>query len=402
MRLSQDDSFFLYDKGMKPEKNNSAHAWAPLWSQAMAKTLFNGASFKNTTSCFTFKSYVMGNSLRLRFNNRSGKKTVKIGSIVLWKNQNAYHVTLSQNASFEIPKADWVYSDILNLPIEMDDEIEVRIYFASSACDLNYTEMNAKIYRGNQTTQNEILSKPLRSLMNKMMGLYQAVPVLDLIEIDTMQEPKVIVAFGDSITAVNHWVKPLRERIHHQYQNEFYLMNAGISGNCLLYEIMRPLANLFGRKGTDRFDTDVLSVEHLHTLIFALGINDMSYYHKNTKNIINFDNYTKALMKIADQIHARNTRIVVCTLTPRLGFKLLKFTKEMELLRMQINEWIRSCGYFDVVFDMDAVIRDSKQPNVIDERYQIGDHLHPNSVGGQKIADAFSLDQLMGLEGESK
>lgn len=46
MRLSQDDSFFLYDKGMNPEKNNSTNAWVPLWSQAMAKTLFNGASLK--------------------------------------------------------------------------------------------------------------------------------------------------------------------------------------------------------------------------------------------------------------------------------------------------------------------------------------------------------------------
>lgn len=402
MRLSQDDSFFLYDKGMKPEKNNSTNAWAPLWSQAMAKTLFNGTSFKNTTSCFSFKSYVKGNSLRLRFNNRSGKSTVKIGSIVLWKNQKAYCVSLNQNASFEIPKAAWVYSDILNLPIEIDDEIEVRIYFASTVCDLNHTEMNAKLYRGNQTTQNVISSNPTRSLMTKMMGLYPAVPVLDLIEIDTMQEPKVIVAFGDSITAMNHWVKPLRERIHHQCHNAFYLMNAGISGNCLLYEIMRPFANLFGRKGTNRFEDDVLSVEHLHTLIFALGINDMSYYHKKTKDIINFDNYTKAVMKITDSVHERKARIVVCTLTPRIGFKLLKFTAEMEALRIQINEWMRTCGYFDEVFDMDALIRDSKYPNVIDERYHIGDHLHPNSVGGQKIADAFNLDQLLSRKGESK
>lgn len=396
MGISHDDSFFLYDKGMKPEKNNSANAWAPLWSQAMAKTLFNGASFKNTTSCFTFKSYVKGNSLRLRFNNRSGKKPVKIGSIVLWKNQKAYHVNLNQNTSFEIPIAAWVYSDILNLPVEMDDEIEVRIYFASSVCNLNHTEMNAKLYRGNQTTQNEISSKPTRSLINKMMGLYPAVPVLDLIEIYTMQEPKVIVAFGDSITAMNHWVKPLRERIHHQYQEAFYLMNAGISGNCLLYEIIRPLANLFGRKGTDRFEDDVLSVEHLHTLIFALGINDISYYHKKTKNIINFDNYTKALMRIADQVHERKVRIVVCTLTPRLGFKRLKFTNEMEMLRVQINEWIRSCGYFDEVFDMDAVLRDAKQTNMIDACYHQGDHLHPNRAGGQRIADAIDLDRLVG------
>ena len=48
--------------------------------------------------------------------------------------------------------------------------------------------------------------------MGEMMGIYTIVPTLDRIEIETIIEPKVIVAFGDSITAMNHWVKPLRER----------------------------------------------------------------------------------------------------------------------------------------------------------------------------------------------
>ena len=66
------------------------------------------------------------------------------------------------------------------------------------------------------------------------------------------------------------------------------------------------------------------------------------------------------------------------------------------MLRVQINEWIRSCGYFNEVFDMDAVLRDAKQTNVIDARYHQGDHLHPNQAGGQRIADAFDLDRLVG------
>lgn len=398
MRLSQYDSFFLYDRSMKtPTKH-----WTPLWSQAMAKALINGQSYKNKTSCFTFKSYVKGNLIRLRFSNVSGKSSVLLGSVILWKNNISYVVTLDENVSIVIPKGELRYSDIIQIPIELQDEIEVRMYFKTAVYDLNHTELNAMLFHGDQTKGNNPIAKQAHSISGTLMGIYPVVPILDRIEIETTNEPKVIVAFGDSITAMNHWVKPLRERIHHQYGDAFFLMNAGISGNCLLYEIMRPFANLFGRKGIDRFEDDVLSVEHLHTLIFALGINDMSYYHKKTKDIINFDNYTKALMKIADQVHARNARIVVCTLTPRIGFKLLKFTAEMEALRIQINEWMRTCGYFDEVFDMDAVIRDSKHPNVIDERYHIGDHLHPNSVGGQKIADAFNLDQLMGRKDESQ
>ncbi|HCT63399.1 MAG TPA: hypothetical protein DIC19_04795 [Erysipelotrichaceae bacterium] len=394
MRLSQYDSFFLYDISMKIPTTY----WTPIWSQAMAKTLINGMSYKNKTSIFQFRAYIKGTSIRLRFSNVTGKSSIILDSVNLWKNNTSYRVTLNQNESIVINKGDRLYSDVIKMPIEIEDEIEVRIHFKTAVHDLNYTEANAQLYHGDQTKRTDSLSNPIHSMMNEMMGIYTAVPVLDLIEIETIQEPKVLVAFGDSITAMNQWVKPLRERIHQKYQGEFCLMNAGISGNCFLYEIMRPFANLFGRKGVDRFETDVLDVEHLHTIIFALGINDMSYYHKKTKDIINFENYTQALMKIADQVHAHKARIVVCTLTPRIGFKLLKFTNEMEMLRTQINAWIRSCGYFDEVFDMDAVIRDSKHPDVIDARYHQGDHLHPNKVGGQKIADAFDLDRLVGRE----
>lgn len=341
MRKSQITiSFFLYDKGMNLEKNTSSQYWTPIWSQAMAKALINGVSYKNKTSIFHFKTNVKGTSMRLRFSNVSGKANVTLGSVMLWKNNASYRVNLNQSASIVITKGKRLYSDIIQIPLEIGDEIEIRIHFKTGVSDLNYTEDNAQLFHGNQTKTIELLPKPMHSIMREMMGIYTAVPVLDLIELKTMQEPKVIVAFGDSITAMNHWVKPLRELIHHKYHDEYCLMNAGISGNCLLYEIMRPLSNLFGRKGIDRFEADVLNVEHLHTVVFALGINDMSYYRKKTSDVINFNNYTKALMKITDEVHARKVRIVVCTLTPRLGFKLLKFTNEMEMLRVQINEWI--------------------------------------------------------------
>lgn len=334
--------------------------------------------------------------MRLRFSNVSGKSNVELDSITVWNKNVPYAVTLNDDRSIVIPKGDRLYSDVIRLPIEIEDEIEVRMHYKTAVNDLNHTELSARLYHGNQTDNDNPLSKPTQSILSKLMGIYVAIPTLDRIEIETMKKPKVIVAFGDSITAMNQWVAPLQERLHQKYHDEYCLMNAGISGNCLLYEIMFPFANLFGRKGVDRFETDVLKVEHLHTLIFALGINDVSYYHKKTKDVINFENYCKAVMKMTDQVHERSGRIVVCTLTPRKGFKLLKFTPQMEALRIQINEWIRSCDRFDAVIDMDAVIRDDLRPGMMDDRYHIGDHLHPNSVGGQRIAYAIDLHRLVG------
>ena len=279
MRLSQDDSFFLYDRSMKtPTKH-----WTPIWSQAMAKALINGQSYKNKTSCFRFKACMQGKRLRLRFSNVSGKSSVLLGSVILWKNNIPYVATLDEKVSIVIPKGEVRYSDIIQIPIEMQDEIEVRMYFKTAVRDLNHTELNAKLFHSDQTKGNTTDAKQAHSNLGALMGIYTMVPTLDRIEIETNHEPKVIVAFGDSITAMSHWVKPLRERIHQMYHEDFCLMNAGISGNCPLYEIMRPFANLFGRKGVERFEYDVLKNDYLHTVIFALGINDMSYYHKKQK-----------------------------------------------------------------------------------------------------------------------
>lgn len=72
---------------------------------------------------------------------------------------------------------------------------------------------------------------------------------------------------------MNRWVKPLRARLYQKYGGKYALMNAGISGNCLLYQRPGILGRSFGEKGVDRFDRDMLSFENLSTVILALGVN---------------------------------------------------------------------------------------------------------------------------------
>lgn len=373
--------------------------WTPLWHQAIAKGLWGGRLIgKNKTVCFRIKSYTSGEYVRLRFSNLAGKEDYQIGSLVLWVAQKAYIVKVQGRSAFTVPIGMLTYSDIINLSIHDQAEIEIRIFFKNNINDMNVTEEGASLYDGDQTNIMGCLSNPKHALINQLMGLYVAVPMLDWIEIQTHYKPKVIVAFGDSITSMNRWVKPLAERIHETYGNAFTLINAGIPGNCLLYEVKNVFGDLFGQKGIDRFQRDVLDVEHLHTVIVGLGINDTSYYNAKTKEVINFDRFTASLKNFAKVLHDRNVRMIVQTLSPRIGFKMLKYTPEMEALRIQINTWIRTCGLFDEVFDVDAIMRDSNKLNVIDERYHQGDYLHPNVVGGQVLADAFNLKRLRRLD----
>ena len=60
-----------------------------------------------------------------------------------------------------------------------------------------------------------------------------------------------------------------------------------------------------------------------------------------------------------------------------------------------MNRWIRTGGAFDDVIDFDAVMRDPADPLRLNPGYDSGDHLHPNDVGYQAMADAISLQTLL-------
>ena len=68
----------------------------------------------------------------------------------------------------------------------------------------------------------------------------------------------------------------------------------------------------------------------------------------------------------------------------------------MEALRIRINEWIRSSNLFDDVFDADELLRDESNPAFIKESLHQGDHLHPNTAGGERMAKAYDLAGLTG------
>ena len=153
--------------------------------------------------------------------------------------------------------------------------------------------------------------------------------------------------------------------------------------------------------GTKRFVRDVLEIPGLDTVIFALGVNDVSYLNEKTAGQINATAFQKAVTTMVDELHRRGVRVCMQTITPRLGVArtMGKFDRNMEALRLQLNDWIRSAGIFDTVFDAEAVVREERPDGFYyAEGLHQGDHLHPNARGGRKLADAFDLIKLTGKE----
>ncbi len=375
--------------------------WAMIWHQAMTQSFLKGKAFgRNKTVVFSIPAPVSGEQLRLKFSNRYGSVPYKIGAVKVFVNGEAASVTLNGNKAFRIPTGGVTVSDPCSLPVMRGDEIEIRLYYTNVILDNNMIEEGANLLSGDRTEKagNEALQKPF---LARLLGAYNGIPAIEAAEVLTEEPAKAIVAFGDSITALSRWTKPLAARLHEAYPGEFALLNSGISGNCLLYEPEGMFGPVFGSKGTVRFEQDVLQIPNLHTVIFGLGVNDASYYSEKTADQININTFREAVTRITGELHRRNVRVVMQTVTPRLGVArtMGKYTREMEDIRLQFNDWIRHAEIFEYLFDAEVVVRDERTDGFYyREGLHQGDHLHPNAEGGKLLAEAFDLKKLTGKE----
>ena len=375
--------------------------WAPIWHQAMSRSFLGGKAFGwNKTLVFTLSAPVSGDKLRIRFSNRFGASPYAIGALRMFAGGKSCPVTLNGQQRFEIPTGGGTLSDPCELPVQRGEEIQLRLYYTNAINDSNMIEEAGNLLPGDQTAQsgNEAPRKPL---LAKLLGAYNAIPAIETVEVLTEEPARAIVAFGDSITAMSQWTKPLARRLAEAWPGEYILLNSGITGNCLLYEPQGVFGPVYGEMGTKRFERDMLEISGLDTVIFALGVNDVSYLNEKTAGQINATAFQKAVTTMVDELHRRGVRVCMQTITPRLGVArtMGKYDRNMEALRLQLNDWIRSAGIFDYVFDAEAVVREERPDGIYyAEGLHKGDHLHPNAAGGQKLADAFDLRKLTGKE----
>jgi lysophospholipase L1-like esterase len=222
--------------------------------------------------------------------------------------------------------------------------------------------------------------------------------ILSGIDVETTTPRNVVVAFGDSITEgacatpgwSMSWPQQLSVRLAKARQGKTWtIINAGISGNRLLYDGA-------GMKALDRFNRDVLSIPGLKSIVLLEGINDIGNAFVPTSDTgpRTAADVIGAYTQLIERAHARNIRIYGGTLLPYAGASY--FTPQGEAVRTAVNTWIRTSGAFDGIVDFDAATRDSAAPDHLIGAYQCGDNLHPNDAGYTAMANAVDLNLITG------
>jgi lysophospholipase L1-like esterase len=212
--------------------------------------------------------------------------------------------------------------------------------------------------------------------------------------IDVVAPPSsfAIACLGDSITdgfgttgdADRAWPALLAKRLNRpQAGDSISVLNEGISGN----QVLRDGA---GVSALARFDRDILGEPGVRWIVLLEGINDINIHGQITgPHALVAEDLIAGYRQLIARAHLNNMKVIGATLTPEDGVWLAGPVGEAT--RQKVNAWIRNSGEFDAVVDFDAVVRDPNHPASLRKDLDPGDHIHPNDIGNQSMADAFVL-----------
>lgn len=354
-----------------------------------------------------------GERLRIELSNAYGAQPITIGkvSVALAGEQDAIDAeTLRQvmfggNPTVTIPAGSSVTSDPVALSVESLGQVAVSAYLPDETPLTTFHwdgRQTSWIVDGDQTNAPQLSRRDAVAESTTARVLLTGIDV----EADTDADARTVAVIGDSITdgagasldSDSRWPDFLAERLA---PHGVAVINAGISGGRLLSDGM-------GARVVDRLRRDVLDKPGVQGVIVLVGINDIAW----PGTVLSPDGVSPSLKamtvgyrRLVDQAHARGIQVTGATLTPFSGALPGTpldnyYDAEKDALRQQVNEWIRCSGVFDVVLDLDAVLRDESAPSRLDQRFDSGDHLHPGDEGNRAMAEAVDLGSLLSAQGE--
>jgi lysophospholipase L1-like esterase len=337
-----------------------------------------------------------GSRVRIRLSNEMGTAPLTIGAAGVALRQGGAQVvagsqralTFGGAASITVPPGAPALSDPVDLTFTALADLVVSVYLPA-ATPLTTAHPNA--------LQTIYISQPGNFTAAATFPTARTTRLWPLLtEVDVAGAGGAIAVLGDSITdgaggsadSNNRWPDWLARRLHASTDSAIArlgVVNRGISGNRLL--TTAPAGSLAGRNGVERFDRDVLATAGVRYLVFALGINDISYAPASAP-------MTAALIggyrQLLARARARGVAVIGATLAPFQGSGY--YLAEREATRKAVNTWIRTSNELDGMIDFDRALQDPANPLRLNPAYDSGDHLHPNNFGYQAMADAVPLE----------
>lgn len=405
----------------RAENSSGSGHWVSAWSSAVHAPLpFPGLPpspvFENQTVRMIVRPTIGGKRVRIRLSNAFGTTAVSIGAarIALVSEgakiapESDRALMFGGRASVKIPPGSPVLSDPVDLKVLPFMEVAVSIYLPdkTAASSIHFWGQHETYVSGpgDFTAKVEIPSATAKTSWYWLAD----------VEVWASDRNAATVTLGDSITDgvgakqgdYTDWPDLLARRLAGEKGSPgLAVVNEGIGGNRILHDDA-------GVSALARFDRDVLAQPGVANLIVLEGINDIRWPRikprplqggttpKETPfagEVVSAQDLILGLEQIIERGHQHGIKVFGATLTPYEGDDC--YSADGEATRQAVNQWIRSSGAFDGVFDFDAAVRDPNHPTQFREGYHSGDHLHPSATGFKAMANAVDLSVLRNAAG---
>ena len=363
--------------GLPPVLEPSIHTtYTPIWVQGTVR--------------YRLRISQGGSHVRIRISNEYGEKPLEIGAVSVGLARKDFAalpgtlipVTFAGNSGINIPAGAPALTDPVDFQVNSLSDLLVSLYLPDGVAMLAQSiQVNTAVIDEANLTLSETLppGEPVA-----------ARPLVSAIDVLAEGSPRVVVAFGDSITegVINPdtWERGWPGALSRRLQNKnISVVNAGIGGNRLLQSDM-----LMGRAALARMDQDVFSVPGLTHIIVLLGTNDIGHGGLfGNISIVQPAELFAAYSQIVARAHARGAKVIGATLPPLGGSDF--YSNEKEAVRQAVNRWIRNSNVFDSIIDFDVAMCEPSHTGKLRAKYDAGDGLHPSFAGYQAMADAIDM-----------
>jgi lysophospholipase L1-like esterase len=389
-------------------------AWANTWMAAVTHgdaTGSTNAGLNNQSVRLIVHTTVNGSQIRVRLTNQHGDQSVTVGHATVAKpdTSTASESDIDPNtlqelqfngaSSAVIQKGDTLLSDPVRMPVGSQQDLVVTVYFPTPTGPTTFHSTSRQTNFVGPTDLADAVTGAGFTITRTCCWFF-------LSGVDVLRGPTTgpVVVYGDSLGDSNGSTLDANTR----WPNLLYarlavdrgaaapaVLNASLAGNRLNHEGNEPGAggfpgfNELGRNALARLNDDVFGETNPQTVITDLGINDIWMSDDPASAII------ATLRQLNSQIQEHGLQSLVATLGPyeHNGGPGV-WTPEKEATRQAVNAWIRSNQEFDGVIDFDKVLADPADPAELLPAFDSGDHIHPNDLGNQAMADAVPLALL--------
>lgn len=323
-----------------------------------------------------------GERLRVRLTNRYGRTPLTIGAATAATGHGQAALTFDGAGELVIPPGEEAVSDPMDLPVAAGADLILSLYLPDETGLATYSAkpmQTAYVVGGNHVASASLTEA------EQVEGRF----FVSGVDVSAPDGTAIAVAFGDSwfegvgstMDANNRSVDVLNRRL-----GRGWVVNQGIAGNRLLRDEV-------GQHALARFDRDVLSAPGVTHVLVHFGINDLGLPGMTGEPPASAGALIEGFKALAERAHQAGLKILAATIGPFAGAVYPGVsTPEGLAARREVNDWIRTTGAFDAVFDVARAVQSPDAPDHIHPDLDSGDGMHLNDKGAIAMANAVDLN----------